>query len=243
MFTSWSARWSVVLCYLALAALSSRAQAWQTRAEVATDDEVKQDAPSHPPAAAEHHDAVHDAAHGGHAAHIGEPHGKQSPEEFKTDLAIWSFVVFLLLLAVLWRFAWGPIVTGLEKREHNIAGQIAAAAKAHEDAKLMLAQYERKLAASADEVRAIMDEARRDAEHTQQEILAKARADAQAERDRTLREIETAKDGALKELGERTANLAVELAGKIVGARLNSGDHQRLIEDALTRFPTTPSKN
>ncbi len=92
-------------------------------------------------------------------------------------------------------------------------------------------------------MRAIIDEARRDAEHTQQEILAKARADAQAERDRSLREIETAKDQALKELGERTADLAVDLAGKIVGARLNAGDHQRLIEEALSRFPASPSKN
>jgi F-type H+-transporting ATPase subunit b len=164
--------------------------------------------------------------------------------EFQTDLAIWTAVVFAVLLLVLWKFAWGPIVAGLEKREQRIAEHIAAAEKAHEDAKLMLAQYEKKLAASADEVRAIIEEARRDAEHTQQEILAKARADAQTERDRALREIETAKDQALKELGERTADLAVELAGKIVGARLNAGDHQRLIEEALTRFPSSkPSPN
>jgi F-type H+-transporting ATPase subunit b len=219
-----------------LVACGASAFAWQPRAEVSSEEQVRDAA--HPPAAADEH-----AGHDAHGSHIGEPHGKASPEEFKTDLAIWSFVVFLLLLAILWKFAWGPIVAGLDKREERVAEHIAAAEKANADAKLMLADYERKLASSADEVRAIIDEARRDAEHTQQEILAKARADAQAERDRSLREIETAKDQALKELGERSADLAVDLAGKIVGARLSTGDHQRLIEEALSRFPASPSKN
>jgi F-type H+-transporting ATPase subunit b len=193
--------------------------------------------------AGQNHAADDHAAHD-HAAHIGHEGVSSAPEEFKRDLAIYTFVVFLLLLAILWRFAWGPIIDGLEKREHGIAENIAAAERSHEQAKLMLAEYERKLAASADEVRAIIDEARRDAEHTQQEILAKARADAQAERDRSLREIETARDQALKELGERSANLAVDLAGKIVRAQLNPADHTRLIEEAMARFPNgTPSKN
>lgn len=188
--------------------------------------------------------AAPEADHGhSEADHIGHPTGKPDPLEFQKDLAIWTAVVFAVLLLVLRRFAWGPIVEGLEKRELRITESIAAAEKANADAKLLLAEYDQKLASAAGEVRAILDEARRDAEHTQQEILAKARADAQAERDRTLREIETARDGALKELGERAANLAVDLAGKIVGARLNTGDHQRLIEEALNRFPASPSKN
>lgn len=233
MLIPWTSRPILGAVALAWLAWCSPTQAWQGRAEVASDAEVRQSAEQPPVAEAHGHD--------GH--HIGTPSGKPSPSEFKTDLAIWSFVVFLLLLLILWKFAWGPIVAGLEKREQGIADHIAAAEKANADAKLMLADYERKLASSADEVRAILDEARRDAEHTQQEILAKARADSQAERDRALREIETAKDGALKELGERAADLAVDLAGKIVGARLNTGDHQRLIEEALNRFPASPSKN
>ena len=65
------------------------------------------------------------------------------PEEFQTDLAIWTFVVFVVLLAILWKFAWGPIVAGLEKREQGIAEHIAAAERAHEEAKLLLAEYDR----------------------------------------------------------------------------------------------------
>jgi F-type H+-transporting ATPase subunit b len=152
--------------------------------------------------------------------------------------------VFVLLAAILWKFAWGPIMAGLDKREKRIADDIAAAHDANEEAKRLLAQYEQKLADAQVEVRGILDEARRDAQHTQQEILAKARDDARAERDRALREIETATQQALKELAEKSTDLAIELAGKIVRAELKPADHTRLIADAVSGFATAnPSKN
>jgi F-type H+-transporting ATPase subunit b len=153
------------------------------------------------------------------------------------DLAIWTFLVFLVLLAVLWKFAWGPIAAALDLREQKIADNIAAAEQCNEEAKKLLADYEAKLAAARDEVRGILDEARRDAEHAGQEIVAKARADAMTEIERGKHEIETATSQALKELAETSANLAVDLAGRIVSAKLNAADHTRLIEEALASFP------
>ena len=197
---------------------------------------------SAPPAAAgqaEHIEHVEDGAAGenhgdGHAA---AGHGEVNPLLFDPDLAIFTLIIFLLLLAVLWKFAWGKIAAGLDKREQGIADQIAAAQAANEQARTLLGEYELKLTAAAGEVRAILDEARRDAEHTQQEILAKARADARLERDRAVREIEIATDSALKELAERSTNMAVDLAGRIVQAQLKPADHARLIEEAMAKFP------
>lgn len=189
-------------------------------------------------AAAAHGDA---GEHGEHGEHGGHAEVNTNPLEFKTDLAIWNAVVFLVLLAVLSKFAWGPIMQGLDKREEKIAHHIAETDRNHQEAKQLLGDYEKKLAAAQDQVRAMLDEARRDAEHTQQEILAKANADAQAARDRALREVETAKDAAVKELADRSANLAVELAGRIVQAQLKSGDHSRLIADAVAKFPQGPA--
>lgn len=165
-----------------------------------------------------------------------------SPLSFDEDLAVWSLVVFLILLVVLWKFAWGPISEGLDKREQGIADNIAAAEQKHEEAKQLLVQYDKRLAEAAGEVREIIEEARRDAEHTQREILAKATEDAQAIQDRARREIETATSAALKELSERSASLAVELAGKIVQSHLSQEDHARLIDDAVNRF-SQPSTN
>ena len=190
------------------------------------------------PAADDEH-AHDDHGHGDHDhhAHIGALGANTDPSEFRTDLAIYTFIVFVLLLAILWKFAWGPIVAGLERREQRIAAEIAAAERANVEAKQLLVQYEQKLATAQDEVRAILDEARRDAEYTQQEIGKKAAADAELTLNRARREIDTAKDQALKELADYSAKLAVELAGRILSAELNGESHTRLIEEAVAQFP------
>jgi F-type H+-transporting ATPase subunit b len=90
----------------------------------------------------------------------------------------------------------------------------------------------------------LLEEARRDAEHTKQSILAEAKAGAEAERARALHDIESATDAALKTLAERSAELAIDLAGKILQTKLTPDDHQRLIQEAMAKFPeTTPSAN
>lgn len=182
----------------------------------------------------------------GHGAHASGHHGPDpNPIEFRSDLAVWTGVVFLTLLFVLTKFAWGPISAGLDKRERGIADNIAAAERSHEQAKVMLAEYEKKLASAADEVRGIIEEARRDGEKTMQELIQKGQAEVQSLRDRTLREVDTAKAQALKDIAEQSTNLAVELAGKLVREKLRPEDHTRLIGDALQQFATAhpPSQN
>jgi F-type H+-transporting ATPase subunit b len=165
-----------------------------------------------------------------------ETHGPASPLDFKSDLAIWTAVLFLLLFLVLRKFAWKPIAAALDAREHHIAEGISAAERANAEGRRLLAEYQAKLATAHEEVRAILDEARRDAEHTQQEILARARAEAEIERNRAKAEIELAASQALKDIAHRSADLAVNLAGKIVRAQLTAADHARLIEESLAGF-------
>jgi F-type H+-transporting ATPase subunit b len=162
--------------------------------------------------------------------------GEINPLDFKTNLAVWTAVVFLLLLAILWKFAWGPLADGLDKREKHVADQIAQANEANQKAKDLLAAYEQKLADSQNEVRAILEKGRRDAEQVGRTMLDKAKADAKAEGERMLKQIDAATTGAIKELADRSATLAVELAGKIVHARLNPKDHAKLIEQAVAGF-------
>ncbi len=181
---------------------------------------------------------AHGAAHG--AAH-GEVN--TNPLEFKKDLALWTGVVFLLLLAILWKFAWGPIRDGLDKREQGIADQIAQAETANEQARELLAVYEKKLEGAKDEVHEILVKARQDAEQAGRALVEKAKASAEAEHQRALRDIDAATAAAIKELADRSALLAVDLAGKIVSAKLSAADHARLIEQAMTNFAREPSSN
>lgn len=187
-----------------------------------------------------HDNAVHSKA--GHGeddlSHANAGPQLEDAGEIQTDLAIWSFVVFSILFVILWKFAWGPIAAGLDAREKSIADNIAAAEQASEEASKMIAQYEAKLAGAADEVRLLLEEARRDAEHTKQEILEEAKEGAKVERDRALREIDMATDQALKTLAESSANMAVNLAGKIIHQQLKPADHRDLIKEAVDSFPS-----
>lgn len=159
-----------------------------------------------------------------------------NPIDFKQDLAIWTAVVFAVLMVFLWFVAWRPLVEILHRREQRIAEEIASAERSHKEARGLLDEYHEKLAASGQEVEKMIEDARRDAEKVGQEIVEKARAEAEADQRRRLDEIEAAAADAIKDLGEQSATLAVDLAGKIVAAKLDPDEHSKLIERALTKF-------
>jgi F-type H+-transporting ATPase subunit b len=215
---------AVACCALFACAANARAQDHDTFG-----DELK---------AAEKH--LEEAAH----SDPGFSSTASDPLSADPDLALFTLLVFVILLIVLGKFAWKPIIEALEQREQGIANHISEAQRNHNEAKELLAQYEQKLALAANEVRELLEEARRDAEHTKQSILAEAKAGAEAERARALHDIESATDAALKTLAERSAELAIDLAGKILQTKLTPDDHQRLIQEAMAKFPeTTPSAN
>jgi F-type H+-transporting ATPase subunit b len=155
---------------------------------------------------------------------------------FRGDLALWTLIVFLIVLAILSKFAWRPIVEGLQKREDEIAGQISEAQRKNDEAKQILADYEKKLADAAAEVRGLIEQGRRGAEKAGQELIDKAREEAGIEHQGAGQRIESATSAVLKELADKSATLAVDLAGKIVGAQLKAADHSRLINQAVTEF-------
>jgi F-type H+-transporting ATPase subunit b len=206
-------------------------------------------------AADEQHASGGHAEHGGHGDHghlpeIGHnpPAGTtqkdfESPAWFQTDLAVWSFAVFLGLFGLLTKFAWKPIMEGLEKREQGIADTIAATQAANEDARRMLASYERRLAEATDEVRGMLEEARRDADATRQTIVAEARKAAEEEKARARHEIGLARDEAIAAIADRAGDLAVEVAGKFLREKLGRDDQARLIRDSVASLATNPSVN
>ncbi|MFM7108560.1 MAG: F0F1 ATP synthase subunit B [Planctomycetaceae bacterium] len=193
-----------------------------------------------------------EAVHGDDHHHVAIGHGApagmtqaefESPAEVRKDLAIWSFAVFLGLLGLLTAFAWKPIMQGLDKREQGIAHTIAATNAAHEEARRQLASYELRLAEAADEVRGMLEEARRDSEATRQAIIAEARKAADEEQARAKREIGLAKDDALSQIAEKAGALAVEVAGKFLREKLGKDDQARLVRDSIAGITSRPSVN
>jgi F-type H+-transporting ATPase subunit b len=167
----------------------------------------------------------------------------ESPAWFQTDLAVWSFAVFLGLLGLLTKFAWKPIMQGLEKREEGILRQIAETKASNEEARRMLASYERRLAEASEEVRGMLEEARRDADNTRQTIVAEARKAADEEKARAKHEIELAKDDALSQIAEKAGQLAVEVAGKFLRDKLGNDDQARLVRESVASLSSRPSVN
>lgn len=159
-----------------------------------------------------------------------------SPLQLKVDTLLFSLLIFVGLLILLQRFAWKPIMAGLEKRESGIANAIEEANAANEKAQALLAQYEQKLAAAGEEATRMVNEARADADAAREKIVTEAREEAERQRDRAVAEINAARDAAVRDLAERSVDSAVTLAGRLVGKQLSADDHSRLIEQSLEKF-------
>lgn len=189
-------------------------------------------------------EAADTAAAGTESGHAksAKSHGEGAnlnPLSFDPDLAICTLIVFLVLLAVLTKFAWKPIAEGLEKREHGIASQIEEAKRANEKANETLLQYQSKLAAAADESRRMFDEAKREAEATKDRLIAEAQTAAKRERDRAVADIQTAKNVALDQVAQKGSDIAISLAGQIVRREIRAADHTQLIKEALEKLPSS----
>lgn len=175
--------------------------------------------------------------------HYDPTHGYASANsdsllDFKSDKALFTGLVFLLLCGGLYLAAWKPISKALELRETTIANQIADAQRASEQAGEKLKEYEAKLADAAVKAQEMVVAAKRDAEGVAERIKAEAQADATRMLDRAKNEIESAKQAALSELSTKSTDLAFGLARRVIGREINAGDHQKLISEALGRLPS-----
>lgn len=158
------------------------------------------------------------------------------PITLDVDLAVWSLITFVVFLFVLKKFAWGPLIEGLDKREAGVVDNIAAAEAARIKAEKMLAEHAARLDKVQDEVREIIAEARRDAEHTKNDIMATAQKEAEVTRQRAVHDIERARDQALDELFYKMGQAVSKATEQVIGRVLTGADNERLIEEALNTF-------
>jgi len=179
-----------------------------------------------------------DDSHGGEASHDGGHEANTNPLSFDPDLALFTGLVFVLLLLILWKFAWGPILAGLAAREDGIAANIDQAQQDAEAAAAKLQEYETQLTAASEEARTIMAKAQEDAQAAADAIVAEAKEAAQRQRDRAVADIEAAKNVALGEVAEKSVDIALGLAGNIVRRQLNAEEHSELIRETLDKFPS-----
>jgi F-type H+-transporting ATPase subunit b len=152
------------------------------------------------------------------------------------DLGIWSVIIFLVLFAVLSKFAWGPMIKGLKTREENIRGALDQAEKTRREAMELQNKLDAKMRDAGAEIAAKMDEAHRNASAVKDQMVAEAKAQIQQDRDRLLREIEAAKTAALQEIWQQSVALATMISTKVVRRNMSEEDHRRLLDESLAEL-------
>lgn len=172
--------------------------------------------------------------------HGGE-HEAVANNPFAGDIgnALWTLVIFGLVVLVLGKFAWGPLLKSLQAREDFIRESLEKARLEREMAETRLREYEERLASARTEATAIVEEGRRDAEAVRRKVEADTKLEADKAIERAKREIQIATDTATKELYTLSARLATEMAAKIIGRELDPKDHERLIAEAIQELNTT----
>ena len=181
-----------------------------------------------------HKDAKSETGGAGHDA----GHAAETPQvlKFEPTLAIWSLLVFAIMAAILAKYAWTPIVKALDERERNLQQAYQDAESARAEAKRLHDDYQAQLTKAASEAKALVEEARRDAEFAKSDILKNASAEAAAIKQRAEAAISLAKDEALKDLWERSAQLAVAIAGRVLSRDLGDDDQRRLVQQAISEM-------
>jgi F-type H+-transporting ATPase subunit b len=165
-----------------------------------------------------------------------EPELLPSPGWTQVITSVTTIVIFCCLMAVLTKFAWGPILKGLQAREEGIRKDIEKAEASRKAAEKVLADYNAQLATAQDKVREIIDKARTDAEKIGASIRIAAQNEGEEIKDRAMREIEAAKTAALSEVYAATADLATTVAEKILRRQLNSNDYRDLVDQSVAQF-------
>jgi F-type H+-transporting ATPase subunit b len=147
-------------------------------------------------------------------------------------LAIQAFN-FLLLLFILHRLAYRPLVRMMDERSTRIRSDLDEARRLREEAEQDRQLYRSQLGQARDEARAILDEASSVASRLRAQALADAEAQNTALLGRARAEIAHEKDAAISELRREVADLAILAASQVVRRSLDGADQRRLVQEAL----------
>jgi F-type H+-transporting ATPase subunit b len=165
--------------------------------------------------------------------------GPQTVAEWMTyyfKVSGWALLIFVVVLTILWKKLFPPIIDALDKRAATIRESLEAAQKAKEEAQAMIAEHESNLEKARVEGRAIVEEAKADANKVKDGIVQDARREAEDIVERGKRELELAKQSAVDDLYRQASALSFELAEKVIEKSLQPTDHQGLIDSCIKQY-------
>lgn len=141
-----------------------------------------------------------------------------------------NIAAFVVLLIVMWKFAFPPITKMLDERANKIRESLDKAEETKVEAERLLTEYQQQLAAARTEANKVIEQGRVVAEGMKAEIIAKAKEEAEAEKAKAIEAIKAEKAAAMADLQAQVADISVAVAGKIIGSSLKVEDQTALIE-------------
>jgi F-type H+-transporting ATPase subunit b len=148
-------------------------------------------------------------------------------------LFIWTIVTFLVLLALLAKFAWRPLLQALDTREESIRKSLDDARQAKQDLERLHQESAQIIRQARVEADGVITRSRADAERLREEMKQKARAEADTIVKSAERQIQLETTRALQQIRTEAVDLSVMIASKIIQRNLSKEDNERLIEEAL----------
>ncbi len=141
-----------------------------------------------------------------------------------------NLAAFLVLFVLLWKFAFPPITKMLDERADKIRESIEKAEETRVEAERLLDEYRQQMAEARQEAAKVIEQGRTVAENMKNEIVARAREEAEIERAKAIESIKSEKAAAMAELQRSVADLSVAVAGKILGESMDAKSHEALID-------------
>jgi F-type H+-transporting ATPase subunit b len=167
------------------------------------------------------------------AAAEGAAEGPSSPFEVNLGLFVWTWLVFIAVFLLLKKFAWPAIVAATEEREKAIKRQLDEAGRTNADAQAALAEGKRFAAEAKASAQALLADAQRIAEKERASLLEKAKHEQEEILARARREISAEKDKALTDVRREAVELSLAAAAKLIGKRLDTAADRAIVEEYL----------
>ncbi|MDP4162764.1 MAG: F0F1 ATP synthase subunit B [Bacillota bacterium] len=153
--------------------------------------------------------------------------------QFNGGDIVFQLVMFLILLALLKKFAWGPLMGIMKQREEHISGEITAAENSNLEAKKLLEEQRALLKEARTDAQNLMENARKQGDIQREEIVVAARAEAERIKEAAKLEIDTQKEKAVAAIREQVASLSVMIASKVIEKELSAADQDQLINEYI----------
>ena len=159
--------------------------------------------------------------------------------DVRPGLIFWTLVTFFLVALLLRRVAWGPILKVVDEREKAIAASIESAKRERAEAERLLAEQKDAIQKARAEAAEMMRRNAEDVEKLRNELISKARAEAEAQKTDALREIQNEKAKAVNDVKNIAAELAIQIAERLLNERLDATKQKELASQYLAEISRT----